>query len=370
MSTLFPFSFPLPTAFYLVLYVVTLVVHVLLMNYVLAGSLYVGWVSVMTGGGRQRQRSAMALMIRDWMPFAIGAAITAGVAPLLFVQILYPRSFYTANLLLSHRWMSILPVLIVGFYLTYVLKSRMIGRWRAPVRALVGVGAFACFAFTAYTWTENHLLSLAGHPRWAQLYEAGSIFYFNPPIVPRLGAWFIGALPTMAILVGWQLRRAKQRGEEVASSEPRRAAILAIVGLVLAGACWEGYRFLDAAQGEAAVQQAMQTAMARPFLYLAGAGAALQVIAWALIGLRGRFATGPLIAASIGCVGTLLGMAVLREAIRIGSMDFAALYERHAAAWGVGGLPVFLLFFVVNAGAVLYVIRTIVRERVAPSAID
>ena len=45
----------------------------------------------------------LAAPLRDWLPFVLSAAITAGIAPLLFVQILYQRAFYTANLLLFNR---------------------------------------------------------------------------------------------------------------------------------------------------------------------------------------------------------------------------------------------------------------------------
>jgi hypothetical protein len=127
MNTIFPLGFPAPTIFYLVLYIATLLVHVVFMNYVLAGSAYIAF-------GVLKNRTAVsglkedkiANMLRDWLPFVLSAAITAGVAPLLFIQILYKQNVYTANLLLFHRWMSIVPALIVGFYLLYLAKSKKI----------------------------------------------------------------------------------------------------------------------------------------------------------------------------------------------------------------------------------------------------
>ena len=40
MDIFFPFGYPWPTTFYLTLYVLTLLLHVVPMNYVLAGSTY------------------------------------------------------------------------------------------------------------------------------------------------------------------------------------------------------------------------------------------------------------------------------------------------------------------------------------------
>ena len=62
-------------------------------------------------------------VVRDWLPAVLGLAITTGIAPLLFVQILYKRQFYTANLLLFNRFMLLLPALIVAYYMLYLVKS-------------------------------------------------------------------------------------------------------------------------------------------------------------------------------------------------------------------------------------------------------
>ena len=43
MNEVFPFGLPPATALYLVLYVLTLSVHVVFMNYCLGGSLYLAW---------------------------------------------------------------------------------------------------------------------------------------------------------------------------------------------------------------------------------------------------------------------------------------------------------------------------------------
>ena len=127
MDATFPFGFDPPLAFYLTLYVLTLVLCAFFMTYVLAGSLYVAWATVFPGQQRVlRCQQPLARVLREWIPFVLSGAITAGVAPLLFVQIIYREQFYTANLLLGWRWLVVVPVLIVAFYLLYVLKSKMV----------------------------------------------------------------------------------------------------------------------------------------------------------------------------------------------------------------------------------------------------
>ncbi|MBI4514224.1 MAG: hypothetical protein HY699_00185 [Deltaproteobacteria bacterium] len=352
MDAPFPFGFPGATAFYLTFYVLTLVIHVLFMNYVLAGTAYLAVVTLFTGGAAAaRERSTTALVLRDWMPFALSAAITAGVAPLLFVQILYQRQFYSANLLLFHRWMAMLPVLIVGFYLLYLLKSRRIGEWAAAARAALGGGAWLCFVFAGYSWTENHLLST--HERvWAGFYASGAQIYRSPELLPRLAVWFVGAIPTLAVLVAWQLWLRQRAGRRLPHAELSRLALLAVGGLVLSAACG-GLYYLTM---EEAARRQLTGALASPYLVAAVFGLVLQVVAWVAQWRRPWVSVVWLGVASIGVLITVVGVTVVREAIRLSAVDIGALYEQHARAAAVGGLPVFLVCFVINAALIAWCI--------------
>lgn len=367
MNTLFPLGFPLPTALYLTLYVATLVIHVLLMNYVLAGIVYVTGRALQRATWSAARRSAqpptaLAALLRDWLPFALGAAITAGVAPLLFVQLLYKLNFYSANLLLFHRWMALLPALIVGFYLLYVLKSRQVGsgpRWAAP---LVGLGAFLCFGYTAWAWTENHLLSL-NSGIWPSFYASRSMWYHDALLWPRLGMWALGALPGMALIAGWQLRRSGQCAREL--------AVLALVGLLLAGgcACWHHQMLPEATQSTIAGP------LAQPWLIAALLGAGVQAVGWLLVFVRARPAADSpqatawpcMVALTLGWIMMTLGMTVVREAIRLSAIDITQLYDQHAKLAQAGGMVWFLLFLVLNAAAVAWCVVLVRKERL-PSA--
>ena len=76
MDTIFPFGFPLATAFYLTLFVTTLVLHVLFMNYVLAGTAWLAW-SIVIGRVRlgsksvdisKREPATSESILADWIP--------------------------------------------------------------------------------------------------------------------------------------------------------------------------------------------------------------------------------------------------------------------------------------------------------------
>lgn len=361
MNTLFPFGFPSATAFYLSVYVLALVIHVVFMNYVFAGTAYLAAVSLFTGGPqRRRQKSPLALVLRDWMPFALGAAITAGVAPLFFLQILYPKQFYTANLLLFHRWMAVVPVLIIGFYLLYVLKSRIIGGWPAWLRAAVGFGAFACIAFTGYSWTENHLLSL-DERIWSSFYGQDRLVYWHPALLPRAGMWLIGAIPTMLTLAGWQLWSAQQRGRQLPTGEYLNLAPLALAGLILSAVCGVVYYLLS----DDSVRAQVSGPLAGPYLFVAMGGALLQSIAWLWQWKQPRFSGGALLATSIGGLATILGMTVVRESVRLAEVDVTVLYQQHAQAAHKGGVGVFVACLALNFFLIGWCIAA-VRQHLRP----
>lgn len=355
MDTLFPFGFQWSTALYLVLYVVTLVIHVVFMNYVLAGSGYLALAGLFARGNRPRSGGPVVVTLRDWIPFMLSAAITAGVAPLLFIQILYQHNFYTANLLGFHRWMAILPILIVAFYLLYLLKAKHLGQRSSLLRVVAGVIAFACFAFVAYSWTENYLLSVAGQRTWAREYLSGSLFYAESRLVPRLAVWFIGALPTMALLVSWQLWYAQRVDRPEIAAEARWCGTLALAGL--AATLVAGCVYFAVAGSQ--LRSAFFGWLAGPYFLLAALGFCIQTIAW----IRQRRATAFegrwLTLASVGAALTLLGMTVTREAIRLEAVDIIAFQDQHAAAAGKGGIVIFLLFFVVNIAAVAWCFRLV-----------
>jgi len=235
MDRVFPFGLPLPTAFYLSLYVLTFVLHHAVVQYVVAGSLYVSWSTLV----RRRSLSEEGLeriaeLLRDWLPFALSAAITAGVAPLLFMQIVYPRHFYTANLLLSWRWMVVVPVLIVAFYLLYVIKSSILARWSWISSALVVVATSACFLFVGFCWTANHLLANDAE-QWPEVYASNVVPLPVSAVLLRTLVWVGGSFATMATAVAWQLRVAQQDGEaESAREVVRRLALVSVAGLLVA----------------------------------------------------------------------------------------------------------------------------------------
>ena len=288
---------------WLALYLATFALH----------AVFVSTVAIGTGYALIR-RDALADKLRDWLPFLLGAGITAGVAPLLFLQLLYQRRFYTANLLMGPRWGAVVPALIVGFYALYLAKASV--KWRRPALAV----GLACFLFVAWSWTEIHTLMLA-EPAWRAMYAAGDRIYADAGIAPRLGMW-LGAMAALFALVAAYLEPA------------RRVAVIALAGLVIATACalvigW------DAAHG---------------WSYILVGAVAVAAGGWGMLAATGRglpVATG-------GTAAALVAGAIVREAPRL-----AFLEPVRPEAVGAGGLPVFAITLAVGVAAIAWIVRTV-----------
>lgn len=344
MNVPFPFGLPFGAAFYFVLYVVTLVLHFAFAQYVVAGSWRLATATLLS---KKKEHGPAVEVLRDWLPSMLGGAITLGVAPLLFLQLLYQKNFYTANLLLSFRWLAVLPALIIGAYLLYLLKAAPVRTGPVVVRRVAAVAAFLCFLFTALSWTENHLLSLRPE-KWAEFYASNRMVYHEEAgLWPRLATWLAAALPTMAVMVYWQLWYARRRGREVPAVEARRLSTTALSGLIFT-VLFAGTYFSAL---DEQTRQVFTEPFAGPYLVIAVFGLAVQFVAW-LVLRGGAFRAGWALVASAGVFATLLGGVVLREAVRLDAVPLGL--RDPARVRSVGTLAAFLFFFVLNAALIAW----------------
>lgn len=379
MNQMFPFGFEGPLAFYLVVYVLTLVVHAFLMSYVLAGSLWLAWVTVfpkLTAGSTHveipRTKLPVARILRDWLPFALSGAITAGVAPLLFVQILYQQQFYTANVLLGWRWMVVIPVLVMAFYLLYIIKSKTISQWNIGVRIGLSICVAGSFLFVAFCWTTNHLLSLDAS-QWPMAYETGYAVQSLPALCLRLATWITGTFPAMGVLMAWQLRGMRSRTEawrdfaadvnwlKLIEEEDCRiawASLIAMVASLILAFCY----FLT-------LPEAVRS-------NLTGAAGVLWIVV--LLSSSGLMMTGFirqrrnhssslnwLITITAAVIVQLTAAASLREIIRLSQADLSAVAQSTNAAAKIGGLGMFLVFTLLNAGLIAFCLWLVRRKQAA-----
>lgn len=332
---MWPFTGEAPTT-WLLLYLLTFALHAVFVSYVVAGSAY-ALVQAL-----RKADDPIAERVRDRLPFMLGCGITAGVAPLLFIQLLYQRRFYTANLLMGPRWGAVVPALIVGFYALYLAKApNWRGRDSLPppgktsvrVRRLALAVGTACFVFVAWSWTELDQLMQA-EPVWRAMYAAGQRIYGAATIFPRLLLW-LGAMTTLfAIVAAYWSAGGERKRLAVIGLAGRAVSLVAALLLVAAGGAVDG--------------------SAHGWLYLLGAALVIEAGGWIWMFKRPGGA-GLSLVTGAGAAALVCG-AVVREAPRLELLE-----PPHAAGLAASGFPVFALTLVVGACLIGWIWRTISR---------
>ncbi|CAN5882705.1 hypothetical protein BH11MYX2_BH11MYX2_15880 [soil metagenome] len=309
---------------WLALYLLTLAIHVVLISYVVAGSAY-----ALVQALRQTD-DPIAARVRDLLPFMLGLGITAGVAPLLFLQLLYQRRFYTANLLMGPRWGAVVPALVIGFYALYLAKATEVLRIR---RLSLAVGTL-CFGFVAWSWTEIHLL-MENDAVWTQMYGAGSRIYANSGVFTRLALW-LGAMATaFAAVASWW----------ATADERRRLAILGLAG-----------RAFSVVAALALNAQGASVGQTHGWLYILIAALALEAVGWGWQVRSGDERARTLVTAA-GTAALLAGV-VVREAPRL-----LLLEPARPAAVGASGTWVFVATALLGGALIAWIVRTIRTSR-------
>lgn len=210
-----PAPIPGPVWLFHLLWVVTFLLHMLFVNVALGGSV----LATVAGGKRQIQ--SFFVNANSW---AISFAITFGIAPLLFVQVLYGRLFYTATILVAGSWLAMLGFLMLGYYLNYVAKFRLQKNLAAGVALPISA---LCFVLIALIQVMVHLLHVQPS-RWEGVWTQATSALADPTFLPRFLHFLLASLAMAgAMLAYWAVRRSRTEGPSTELSEMARFGVKA-----------------------------------------------------------------------------------------------------------------------------------------------
>ena len=177
---------PLPAPFWVfkLLLVVTFALHILAMNFMLGGALL-----ALLARWRQKGSQFGTRIFSDVakkVPVMMAATISLGIAPLLFVQVLYGQFFYTSSILVAWPWFLVLVFLIAAYYGFYFVSYRGERRPRSAGRVMLF--STALVLIIGFIYTNN--LTLSQVPaNWAQKYFSSTsgwnLNLSEPTLLPR-----------------------------------------------------------------------------------------------------------------------------------------------------------------------------------------
>lgn len=176
-----PDTIPAPWWFFELLLILTFFCHLVFMNAML-GTAMIAMVREMRA---QPTDPPPCRDIAGKLPYTIAFAVNFGVAPLLFLQVLYGHFIYTSSILMGVYWLSIIGLLILAYYSAYLYKMA------DDLSALARKGALATSLLLLLTiafFFVNNITLMQTPQTWeVYFHRPGGTFLnlANPTLLPR-----------------------------------------------------------------------------------------------------------------------------------------------------------------------------------------
>ena len=326
-----PLALPAPPWLLWALLMLTFFLHVLAMNFVLGGSIITA-IARWRGG---ENAAPLTTAFGKAMPSIVATAITLGVAPLLFLQALYGRLFFTSAVLMAWVWFAVVPLVMIAYYGTYAIS------FGKRAKTAIAIVVAAIFVAIAFIYSNNMTLMLRPE-HFLPMYGASArglhVNVSDPTLVPRFLHMLAGGIAVAGMCValfgvytrdGWAARSG--------------AAwfIGATLANILTGLWWIGVLPKDV--------------MLRSSVAVAiGAVAGFVAMGAVYLG-KMKTAAGSLVVA-------VLAMVVARDQVRRGMLEIAGFTSapRVDAQWGV--IALFGVLLVAALAATAWMVRISFRR--------
>lgn len=358
-----PDPVPLPAPGWLLwfLLMLTFVLHILAMNFVLGGSIIGGVTRWRAGSTDGSPQLALFRWLSKAMPVAVAATITLGVAPLLFVQVLYGRLFFASSVLMAWFWFAVIPLLILAYFTAYLLafQGDRLGARELPSAWLMA----GLFVVIGFIYSNNMTLMLRPEA-FAQIYRADgggtSLNLADPTVIPRylhmlLGATAVAGL--MIALVGYFRRGADRRFGDWAMRYGAKWFV-GVTCLNIVVGIW----FL-AAQPSATLMRFLGDNAVASGLLILGVVLALGALLMTFASIYTTEPERPLLGAAGALLLAVVMMALMRDQVRRAALEAAGFEPAPwvAPQWGVIGL--FVILLVIALAAVAWMVVALARGK-------
>jgi len=333
-----PDSIPAPWWVFEALGVVTFTIHLLFMNVALGGTLML-LASRLRGGDWLAEAGFHGAAVKK-IPSMIALAVNFGVAPLLFVQVLYGHLMYSSSVLMGVYWLLVIPLLILAYYCAYIYARR---------HAVAALAASAVVLLYIAFMQVNNMTLMLQPEKWTAYFEdrGGTLLNLgDATLIPRYLHFVTAAVAVAGLFssVIWAWR--EKQGAEGAGDHVRSG--LRVFAHASAVEILIGFWWLVALP-----RDVMMAFMGGNLLYtvvlMVGIGLGVAAMVTAFMGK---------LAPTAGLLlGTLVVMVINRAFLR------AAYVGRFFSVDGLevvpqyGVLALFLIVFAVGLAAVRYILN-------------
>jgi hypothetical protein len=208
-----PDTIPAPWGVFEFLDIFTLIIHLLLMNIVVGGCI-IAFFSRLKASDQPLTESLHGSFVKK-IPSVLALTITFGVAPLLFIQVLYGHFIYSSSILMAVYWLLVVPLLIIAYYGIYIHARKYVSSRGLSIAAL-GVSS-VILIYIMITYVNNMTLMLQPE-KWKAYFSnrGGTILNLgDPTFIPRFLHFLTAAIAAAGLFgaIAWYIRRKKGTGE-------------------------------------------------------------------------------------------------------------------------------------------------------------
>ncbi len=345
-----PLPMAAPPALFHGLLLLTSVLHLVSMNLLVGGAI-LALIARLRGSRGNVAQAELSRAIEKVLPTLIASTVSLGVAPLLFVQVLYGRIFFVSSILIGWWWLAVIGLVLVAYSAAYMLamrrRSSLLVAALVPILLLI-VGGILVTNMSLMLWPEQFLARYFADPAGAHLDYADWTF------VPRWLHFMTAAIAvaSLGLLVwGWARRRADSVFSAVAVRTGTAGFAFATGANVLFGLMWFGllpravvFRFL----GDDTVATAL---FAIAVVLALGTVTVSMLLAWTARPSPGMVATAVATVAA-----TVICMSLVRDQLRAATLERVGYtYPRAEPQWFV--IVLFAVFLVLALGIIGWMIR-------------
>ncbi len=349
-----PDALPLPAAPILLQFLLhlTFVLHLLAMNAMLGGLL-------ITLYGRIRGQSAwteLADSIAKATPSLVAATVTLGVAPLLFLQVLYGQYFFTSSILMGWGWFSVVVLLIFAYYGTYLqsMRGEKLGALRTPLLAVTVL----LFLWIGFMFTNNNTLML-NLGAWGDKYFSDPrgmhLNLGDPQLWPRWLHMMLGAAAISGLMLAWwgkaRLSRGDQRGTFMVTRGVEVFTWLTLVNIGIG--LWFFFMLPSAV-----IKLFMGGSIYSTILFGVGFALALVLLVFGLL-IRSKREKAPLLPVSALVLVTLVDMVLMRDIVRNSMLAGHFQPAEFMVEPQMANLVIFAVLLVAGIGVAIWMLRTL-----------
>ena len=349
IPTLDPNPLPAPYWVFKLLLLVTFFLHILAMNFMLGGAVL---ALVARRSKNREQGNRMFADIAKKLPSLLPATITIGIAPLLFVQVLYGQFFYTSSVIVAWPWFLVLVLLTLAYYGFYYASFK--GSQYPEKAHTVMLFSVILVFIIGFIYSNN--LTLSQTPsRWAGKYfnnpSGWNLNWSEPTLILRFLHFCVAAVAMGGLLLVFMALAKWNREPEYARSLFQlggKAFMFATMAQFLVG-IW----FLASLPKELRMLFLGDSAVATTLLVVGvvGGGATIFIMSEALRKENIRLAAY-YVSSIIGVV--ILSMAVMRDMLRDAYLKPYYHPDQFVVKTQWSVLPLFLVLFI--AGVILWLV--------------